>query len=208
MNEQLTRPRKKGLGCLPTLVLLLLLGAILVMAIDLVFDPWIYVVGGRVRLLPMWQGVGVVQTPSGPYTIYVLFSPSPSRSRVLPSTSIRGSGYVCTPLGTRYSLRVTGGASGRIWKDMDGHAFHIYARRQRIFSFFASDFRPLLSFSGQWVGPNLVMSDDGSIAHVFNADGTLKPVGSDWHPKTGALPITLTETQWWPFGADCPKAGR
>jgi hypothetical protein len=201
------RPRKKGLGCLSSLVLLLLLGLILISAIDLAFEPWIYVVGGRVRLLPVWQGIGVVQAPSGPYRIYVWFSPAPSGSRILPSTSIKGSGYVCTPQGQRYSLRVTGGASGRIWKDMDGQMFHISAHHQPILWQFTRDWRPWLSFSGRWVGPDLVMSDDASIAHAFQPDGALKPDDGRWHPKTGALPITLTEAGWWPGGANCPKPG-
>jgi hypothetical protein len=207
MNEQLTRPRKKGLGCLSKLVLLMLLGPVLLMAIDLAFYPWIYVVGGRLRLLPVWAGVGVVQAPWGPYRIYVSFSPEPSGRGVLPSTSIGGSGYVCTPQGQRYSLRVTGGTTGQIWKNMDGHSFHLSAHHQPISWRSTPDGRPWLSFSGRWVGPNLVMSDDASIAHAFSADGTLKPDEGHWHPTTGALPITLTETQWWPFGADCSMPG-
>jgi hypothetical protein len=199
-------PRKRGFGCLSSLALLMVLGLIGVIAIDLAFAPWIYLVGGRVRLLPVWAGSGVVQAPSGPYTIYVWFSPSPSGSHVLPSISINGSGYVCTPQGQRYRLRVTGGASGRIWNNMDGHTFHISAHQRPVFWQFNRDWRPWLSFSGQWVGPNLVMTDDASITHAFQPDGTLKPEDGRWHPKTGALPITLTETNWRLDAFDCPKA--
>jgi hypothetical protein len=62
MSEPLA-PQKKRIGCLPGLMLFLLVGFIAVMAIDLVFEPWIYLVGGRVRLLPVWAGSGVVQAP-------------------------------------------------------------------------------------------------------------------------------------------------
>jgi hypothetical protein len=90
---------------------------------------------------------------------------------------------------------------------MDGHAFRFTAYNQPIL-WFNNDRRPQLSFSGQWVGPNLVMSDDGSIAHAFLPDGTLSTDKSSWHPKTGALPVTLTETSLWSGGADCAKSLR
>ena len=198
-------PRRKGMGCLPGLLILLVLGPLLVVAIDLAFAPWIYTVGDRTRLLPVWAGVGFAQTPSGPYKIAVWFSPRPSGSRILPSTSILGSGYVCTPSGKRYTLKVTGGASGRIWKDMDGHEFHLSAYHQPIFYNFAGDRRPRLNFSGSWVGPNLQMNDEGSIALAFQADGSLSAESSVWHAHTNAVPITFTETAWWWLGGSCGK---
>ncbi len=82
MSEPLA-PRKRRIGCLAGLMLFFLLGFIAFMAIDLAFEPWIYVVGGRVRLFPVWAGSGVAHAPSGPYTIYLWFSPAPSGSRIL-----------------------------------------------------------------------------------------------------------------------------
>jgi hypothetical protein len=189
------------------LLLFFVLGFLVVMAIDLVFQPWIYVVGGRVRLFPVWAGSGVVQAPGGSYRIYLWFSPSPKSSHILPGASIEGGGWVCTPRGERYSLRVTGGASGKIWKDMDGHGFEIYAYHRPFgWQYRREDRRPRLSFSGQWVGPNLVMNDEGSIVRAFQPDGTLKSY-RDSLPKAGGmvLPLVLTETKW-RFGVDCPAA--
>ncbi len=202
MSERPPGPRRKGLGCLSVLVLYLLIGGFALMAIDLAFNPWIYFVGGAARFWPVWEGTGVVRTPSGPYRVYVWFSPTPSGSRVLPSASVRGWAYVCTPKGQRYSLRLRGGASGQIWKDMDGHTFALSLHERRAW-WTGTDGNPRLSFSGRWVGPNLVMSDDASIAHAFLPDGSLSSDTGSWHPTTGALPITLTETRWWPGGADC-----
>lgn len=204
MNTPPPRPRKRGIGCLPGLLILLLLGPLFVAAVDLAYAPWIYSVGGRTRFLPVWAGVGVAQTPSGPYTIHVWFSPSPSGSRILPSASISGSAYVCTPSGKRYSLRVTGGANGRIWNNMNGHSFYLYASNRPFFGGLTGDRRPRLNFSGSWVGPNLEMDDEGTIAQAFLKDGTLSPDPGGAHIKEKAVPITFTETSWWVRGS-CGK---
>jgi hypothetical protein len=199
----LPSPRRR-IGCLPGLLIMVVLGPFLIIAIDLAFAPWIYTVGNRTRLFPVWAGAGVAQTPTGPYKITVWFSPRPSGSRILPSTSILGSGYVCTPSGKRYTLRVTGGASGRVWKDMDGHTFYLSAYHRPIFYNLTGDRRPRLSFSGSWVGPNLQMNDEGSIAQAFQPDGNLTAESSVWHPKVNSVPITFTETSWWVRGS-CGK---
>ena len=178
------------------------------MAIDLAFEPWIYIVGGHTRLFPVWAGSGVAQAPSGPYKIDLWFSPTPSGTHSLPSASIAGAGWVCTPQGQRYTLRVTGGASGRIWNDMDGHSFQISAyHRPFAWRYRSVDRRPGLSFSGKWVGPNLVMTDDGSIARAFQPDGSLKSYRDSLEPATSVLPIVLNETTWWEILTDdCRKA--
>jgi hypothetical protein len=205
MNSLPPRSRRRGIGCLPSLLLLLVLGPLFVATVDLVFAPWIYSVGGRTRLLPMWAGVGIAQTPSGPYTLHIWFSPTPSGSRILPSTSVRGSGYVCTPSLQRHTFNVRGGTSGQIWKNMDGHAFQLSTYNQPAFSSPTGDRRPKLDFSGQWVGPDLKMNDEGSIAQAFLADGSLSSETSSSHAKGSAIPITFTETTWWWFGGSCGK---
>jgi hypothetical protein len=207
MSESPVRSRKRGIGCLPGLLLLVLLGPLAVILIDLAFAPWIYVVGDRTRLLPVWAGMGVAQSPFGQYKIRVWFSPTSSGSHILPSASILGSAYVCTPTGKRYTLRVTGGASGRIWDSMAGHTFHLFAEHRPIFYSINSDRRPRLNFSGQWVGDNLVMDDEGSIARAFLPDGNLSSDTKVSHSNTGAMPITFHETTWGWFGRDCGNSG-
>ena len=206
MNRQFHKWR---LGCLPSLLLFVVLGVLIVMLLDLVFAPWIYSVGGRVRLVPIWAGSGVVQAPWGPYTIFLSFSPSSGGSRLAPGAGIEGGGWVCTPQGQKYSLRVTGGASGHIWNDMDGHTIRISAYYRPFFwQFQKGNSRPALSFSGQWVGPNLVMHDEGSIARAFHPDGTLKsyreslPSNRDPLP----LPVVFTEGNYRLAFAGCPPA--
>jgi hypothetical protein len=191
--------RRGGLGCLGGLVVLLVVGSLFYVAVDAVFAPWIYLVGGKHRLLPVWAGQGDAMGPGGRYRVWLWFSPTPNGSRILPGVSVQGSGYVCTPRGQLYQLRVTGGASGRIWNDMDGHSFHLEAYHRPILWNLSNydTWRPRLSFSGAWVGPDLAMTDDASLAHAFRPDGSLNDAArGTWYPKTGAVPITLKETSW------------
>jgi hypothetical protein len=186
----------------------LLLSVLFIMLLDLAFTPWIYTVGGRVRLVPVWVGTGVVRAPWGSFTIFLSFSPSPGGLHS-PGAGVEGGGWVCTPQGQKYSLRVTGGASGHIWNDMDGHTMSISAYyRPFAWQYHREDRRPALSFSGQWVGPNLVMNDNGSVARAFHPDGTLKsyreslPFGRD----TLILPVVFTEGNYQLAFAGCPPA--
>ena len=68
---------------------------------------------------------------------------------------------------------------------------------------------PRLEFEGRWQGPNLVMTDKGGFAHAFNPDGTLNEAAKTWHPRTGEVPITLTERYWGLVtGPPCPAPAR
>ena len=207
---QQSRARRGCLpGCLLNVVLLFIAGILVVMAVQALTAPWIYVVGGRIRPFPVWSGMGDIQGPSGRYRLYLWFSPKSGGSRILPSTNVLGAGYVCTPKGERFSLRVTGGASGNIWRNMDGHDFHLSAYHRPLFWSFsdAKTWLPKLSLRGRWVGPNLVMSDEGSFAHAFLPDGSLNTIPPNWYPKVNGVPITLTETGW-TWGYRCPQPGR
>jgi hypothetical protein len=196
MSETPLRIRKKGIGCLPALLILLLAGPLAIILIDLVFEPWIYVVGDRTRWLPIWSGVAAAQSPLGTYKVRVWFSPRPSGSRLLPAASVLGTAYVCTPTGKTYALRMTGAASGRIWRSMSGHTIELVADRGPFRNPFSVDYRPRLVFTGKWVGADLVMNDEGSIARAFLPDGNPNPDPKTSHPTGAALPITFHETTW------------
>jgi hypothetical protein len=204
MSSELPRRRRRGIGCLPGLLLILVVGPLLIAGIDLIFAPWIYSVGGRTRLLPIWAAVGSADTPVGKYQIHIWFSPTPSGSHVLPSASVKGSAYVCTPSGKHYSLNLTGGASGRIWRDMDGHAFSLYAYNRPFFAGVTGDHRPRLNFSGAWVQNSLKMDDGGTLAQAFLASGELSPAKGGVPLKEKAVPITFEETSWW-IPSSCPR---
>jgi hypothetical protein len=204
------KPRRGCLaGLLQGLVVLVVLAGAGWIALNWALYPWIYLVGGKHRVLPLWAGVGVADTPSGRYSIYVSFFPTSRGSRVFPGVAVTGTGYICSPNGDRYNAQVRGGANGRLWSKMDGHSFYLEVYHRPILWSFSGDYRtwrPRLRFNGVWSGPNLQMSDDGSLRSAFLADGSLNTRSPTWHDKTGAVPVTFVETNWW-LPQACPKGG-
>jgi hypothetical protein len=205
-------PLHKRPGCLAgvarALVTLVVLGGLFFWVVDWVFAPWIYTVGGKTRLLPLWQGVAVVDAPSGRYRIYVSFSPTPNGPHTLPGMRVQGTGYVCGPDGRRYSAQVRGGADGRIWRDMNNHPFSLDVYNRPLNYNFVDhrDWRPYLEFNGAWSGANLRMTDNGSLADAFRADGSLNTASRGARDKTRAVPVTFIETNWW-LPQACPRRG-
>jgi hypothetical protein len=208
VSEAAPPRRRRGLGCLPSLVLLLVGGLAVAVLVESIIGPWIYTVGGRTRLLPLWEGVGQAQGPGGTYTLHIWFSPSNSGSRILPSTAVQGYSSLCTPSGQRLALKLRGGARGRAWWTMeDGHEFalRLYRRPPGGGIVGAMIAPPRLQFEGRWQGPDLVMSDGGGFAHAFHPDGSVIAKAPVWHPDVDAVPITFHETHWWLTGGACPK---
>jgi len=206
-------PRRRGLGCLPSLVLLLVGGLAMAVLVLSIIGPWIYTVGGRTRLLPLWEGVGQAEGPGGTYTLFIWFSPSNSGSRILPTTAVLGYSTLCNPRGERLNLKLRGGARGRAWWTMeDGHEFALRLYRRPPFGGVAGGMvaPPRLTFEGRWQGPDLVMSDLGGFAHAFRPDGSVITTAPVWHPETNVVPITFHETSgFWLTAPACPRgAGR
>ena len=189
---------RKRSGCLSQLLLLALFCAVVYLAVIAITNPWIFTLGGHFRLLPFWQGVGDVEGPGGTYRIYVSIEPSSARSRVLPSTSVKGTGWICAPSGHSYRLKVGGGAHEMVWRDMNDKAFTLRVWQRDTWS--TQHLPPKLTFSGRWIGPKLVMDDAGSTASAFLQDGSLNPRPGAAGPRR---PVTFVETQW-VFGNPCP----
>ena len=191
-------PRKRT-GCLGQLVLLAVFLVALGMGVAAITNPWIFTVGGHFRLLPEWTGSGVVEGPGGTYRIFVSFIPSRGGSRILPSTSVSGSGVICTPAGRSYKVRISGGAPLSVWSDMNNKPFTLNTYTRGAFS--TQHDPPKLRLTGRWNGPRLILNDEGTLARAFAPDGTLIA-----HPGTAAGPgkeITFAETDWW-LGDPCP----
>ncbi len=197
MAETMQQQRKR-IGCLSQLLLLGVLAAFGYIALMAVTHPWIFTVGGRLRVLPFWQGSGDIHGPGGKYHIVVSIQPSNSGSHVLPSTSVTGTGWICAPAGHGYQIRIGGGAHEIVWRDMNNRPFRLYTWQRTAWS--PEHLPPKLNLTGRWVGPNLVMNDGGTTAAAFLADGSLNPKPGAPGPQQT---ITLVETQWW-FGNPCP----
>ena len=185
-------PGRTRIGCLGQLILLGLLVGVGVIALMAVTNPWIFTVGGRFRLLPFWEGVGDIQGPGGTYRIFVFFHPDNARSRVLPLTSVSGSGWVCAPSGHSYPVLVGGGTHEVVWRDMDGKPFTLYMYQRHPGS--TVHVPPKLDFAGRWVNANLVMDDKGTTMSAFLPDGSLNDRPGAPGPTRA---VTFVETRWW-----------
>ncbi len=215
--SQLDLSRRRGcgcLGCLPQLLGLAAIIALVYLAIPAITAPWIYNVGGHWRLFPVWEGVGTIHDPArgGDYPIYVSFSPDTGGTKsTLQVTSADGYGDLCTPAGQTYRLHIKAYAQG-IVRNMNGHTFQlILENRPLTWSVTAPDYHtwiPRLQLDGRWVGDTLVMTDGGSLSGAFLPGGSLNP-----HPpgleQTGAtsLPITIVEGPRSAFDAACKARG-
>lgn len=177
------------------------------MAITAVFAPWGYFMGGSFHILPYWQGWGTLQAKSGKYVLFVRFEPTSDQGSVRPHPSVEGNGYLCSPRGEIYRLRLGGGMRRGIGRNTDGEKIDLYMYYFPAFSGnFTGDHRPSVEFRGQWKNPNLVMDDHGSISRAFNADGTVDRGNSKPYPGD-IVPITLVPGSYSDFESAC-KAGR
>src|SRR5205814_775313 len=103
------RSRTGCLGCFGKLIGILVLavafGTLLMFAIDAVFNPWAYYMGGSFHPIPMWRGWGKLQAPSGRvYVLFVTISPYHYRSRrgavstvSLGGPRVTGNATLCSP---------------------------------------------------------------------------------------------------------------
>jgi hypothetical protein len=179
--------RRAGAGCLGCLGKLLLypllavLGTgIALLAVNAVFNPWAFHIGGGLHLFPWWRGWGKIHSPSGrDYALLVDFHPaqmggSSPYDRGIPA--IRGWATLCTPHGESYSLFLAGGMDWHMGSGTEGKRTNLYLNRQPWYSGFIGtwDERPRLRFQGVWHNPDLVMDDQGTLDRAFDNDGTLR----------------------------------
>ncbi len=202
-NAQRPRP-----GCFTglfrSLLLIFVLGTLFVLALTAVFAPWGYYLGGHFHILPVWQGWGRMHTPAGDYLVFVYLQPRSSRGR---STSIGGSGAVCTPRGETFNLRLTGGFHQRVGRDTDGQQISLFLAQNLNFLGTNQDSRLKFSLYGAWHNPDLVVDDHGTVARAFNPDGTLYTGDPHKRPGPGApLQLTLHQGSRSDFNAACAAA--
>src|SRR5215467_3134619 len=104
------------LGCVGRMLIYLLglglAGLLIVFAINAVFNPWSYYMGGRFHPIPFWQGWGKLHSAAGrDYVLYVWLEPGYHSVLSGPNMGvarIEGGGTICTPQGESYSVRLSG----------------------------------------------------------------------------------------------------
>ena len=213
------RRRKAGLGCLGCLGKMLaylvafgILGCIFVLALDAVFMPWSFFMGGRFHAIPMWRGWGKMHSASGrDYALYVWFEPYHPSGRGGTAINsggpgVAGWGELCTPRGEHYQVRVRGYLPRHIGASTDGQTMELDVyRRPWYYGFVGTwDERPRLEFHGAWHNPDLVLFDRGGLDRAFDADGRLRPANSGvWRPGEQGVPLTLHEGDKAGFEAAC-----
>jgi hypothetical protein len=188
---------------------MLVLAGAAVLAIDAVFAPWAFFLGGRFHPLAFWQGFGRLHSPQvGDYAVFVRMWPTPGGHGY---ASVTGSAFVCTARGERYPLRLAGGfLDKRIWVKTDGERMQLSMYRRGFWSgFFSTERRPRLDLHGSWHDPDLVMDDHGTFASAFLPDGSLYLGPPRGQPQRGApTPITLRDASYAEFDAACRSLTR
>ena len=204
--------RRSPVGCLASclghLIVIFILGSLVVLAVYVVIAPWGFYLGGQFHALAYWQGWGTMHGPSGDYAVFVRLFPNPrSRSGLnLSGPSVSGSGIVCTPLGQKYNLRLSGGFTNKLGfrtTDTNGQPFG-FGLSQPL-NLLSTNYNTRLSFSlhGSWQNPNLVVDDGGTLSRAFNLDGTWTPGDQNKRPLGAPIPLTLHPGSGSDFEAAC-----
>lgn len=194
-------PRKARHGCVVQVLGALALGAVLVLAINTVFTPWSFYMGGHFHAIPAWYGWGRMHSKlAGDYLLYVQLSPTSGGRTYRNVPHIKGNAFLCTPRGEQYKLRLGGDFGKPSGTDLQGTSAYLYMNNYTVFS---SSTAPSLEFRGKWNNPDLVLDDHGSLTRAFDPGGKLV---TDHHMRPyvqEVVPVTLHEGNYSDFKAAC-----
>ncbi|HEY6348214.1 MAG TPA: hypothetical protein VI636_02275 [Candidatus Angelobacter sp.] len=187
------------MGCLTRLILTFLMGVVLVLAIDAVFAPWSFFMGGQFHWIPMWQGWGRMHTTSGDYVLFVYMYPRTGTRGV---AHVGGTAALCTPRGETFKLTLGADFEKNMGATTQGKHVYMYLhKRTGWFSSTASDSRPDLEFHGAWHNPDIVVDDHGTLSRAFRPDGTLNT--TNLPAAKEVVPLTLHEGKRSDFDSAC-----
>jgi hypothetical protein len=205
-HSAIQTPRKRG-SCLGDIVklffLLVILGVGYFVVIG-VFAPWTYYLGGSFHLLPIWQGWGTIQEPSGNFPLYVFLS-RPETGK-LGISYMSGTAQLCTPRGEQFGyMRVIMAFQNKNFGlDSENQPVTLHIYNYGLSGRLNADHRPEFDLYGAWQGPNLVLEDHGSFTSAFLPDGTVYVGSPSNQPAAGAnLSITLVPGSPAQFKAAC-----
>jgi hypothetical protein len=204
------RGRHGCLGCLGTIVAALVFGSLVVLGLIAALTPWAFYLGGSFHIIPSWQGWGTLHAKSGDYPLFVRFGPAVSgRSRVYPTSRLKGIGYLCTPRGERFRMNLTGYMRLHLPVHTDGEAISLGMDNwPALTGGFMTIHRPSIGLVGHWRNPDLVMDDHSSLYRAFNADGSVIEKIPPNRPYNGeVVPVTIKPGTYDDFEAAC-RAGR
>lgn len=191
--------RKAGPGCVVQVLGSLLLGGVVLAGVMAIVAPWGFYMGGHFHIIPQWTGVGEMHSKlAGDYALLVTFSPKTGRGLGL--THVSGHGWLCTPRGERFSLRLAGDFQNFHGTDLQGKTAHLYMNN---YSSFSGSTAPSLDFRGRWNNPDLVLDDQGSLNRAFDPGGVLVTNQHMRPYKQEAVPLTLHEGTRADFDAAC-----
>lgn len=209
-NKIESRGHRGCLGCLTTIVGVLVFGSLVVLGLTAALTPWAFYLGGSFHIIPYWQGWGTLHAKSGDYPVFVRFGPAlRGGSRVYPTSRLKGVGYLCTPHGERFRMNLTGYMRLHLPVHTDGEAISLGMDNwPALTGGFLTHHRPSIGLVGQWKNPDLVMDDQSSLYRAFNADGSVIekiPPNRPWNGEV--VPVTLKPGTYAEFEAAC-RAGR
>jgi hypothetical protein len=194
-------PRKSGPGCLVQVLGALALGVVVMLAVYVITAPWAFYMGGHFHINPQWAGWGRMHSNlAGDYILYVQISPGKASSHYRAVPHISGQGFLCTPLGERYKLRLGGDFDKASGTDLQGKSAYLYMNNYTVLS---SSTAPSLEFRGKWNNPDLVLDDHGSLTRAFDPGGKLV---TNHHMRPyiqEVVPLTLHEGNYSDFEAAC-----
>jgi hypothetical protein len=195
-------PRRSGNGCIVQVLGALTLGAVLFFVIYAVFMPWAFYMGGHFHIFPQWTGWGRMHSNlAGDYILYVQLSPSARSSHTGHAVPhISGHGFLCTPRGETYKLRLGGDFGKASGTDLQGKSAYLYMNNYTVLS---SSTAPSLEFRGKWDNPDLALDDHGSLNRAFDPSGALV-INKHMRPYIQeVVPLTLHEGKWSDFESAC-----
>lgn len=175
------------------------MGVVLVLAIDAVFAPWSFYMGGKFHWIPMWQGWGRMHAASGDYVLFVYMYPRTGTRGV---AHVGGTAALCTPRGETFNLTLGADFEKNMGASTEGKHVYMYLhKRPGWFSSSTSDSRPSLEFHGAWHNPDMVLDDHGTISRAFRPDGTLNTTNLPAAKET--VPLILHEGKRSDFESAC-----
>ena len=199
------RAPRQGRNLLLKLAALAVLAFGLRFALNAVFAPWAFFMGGHFHLNPKWAGWGRMHSnTSGDYAIYITISPSFGRGQSY--TDITGKGALCTQRGDSYRLSMAGSFERGSGADLQGRSATLYPHNYDRKHTGHND--PSLEFRGKWNNPDLVLDDQGSLNRAFDPDGVLAKKNRVRSDVQEVVPLTLHEGSRSDFDAACAALHR